>query len=158
MGLLRAGSRRIDRARDGTGGRARGARGRRRRIRARTSRAPFRRARGGVSAVAGARQVGPVRRPVRRDRARRPGASPAPRTAFSAMAGIAARRPRRLSAALALPIRTRPREWAARAAPERVRWPGPARHNSKAAAARGIDRACDAVLTLDTEDPERLLC
>jgi len=36
--------------------------------------------------------------------------------------------------------------------------PGPARHNPKAAAAGGIDRACDVVLTLEAEDPERLLC
>jgi signal transduction histidine kinase len=36
--------------------------------------------------------------------------------------------------------------------------PSPARHNPKAAAAGGLDRACDALLALEPEDPERLLC
>lgn len=36
--------------------------------------------------------------------------------------------------------------------------PKPARHNPKAAAAAGLDRACDALLALAPEDPERLLC
>jgi signal transduction histidine kinase len=34
----------------------------------------------------------------------------------------------------------------------------PARHNPKADAAGGLDRACDALLALEPADPERLLC
>ncbi len=36
--------------------------------------------------------------------------------------------------------------------------PSPARHNPKAAATAGLDRACDALLALVPEDPERFLC
>jgi signal transduction histidine kinase len=36
--------------------------------------------------------------------------------------------------------------------------PSPARHNPKAVAADGLDRACDALLALEPADPERVLC
>jgi signal transduction histidine kinase len=38
------------------------------------------------------------------------------------------------------------------------RLPSPVRHNPKAAALGGLDRACDALLALEPADPERLLC